>query len=49
MNFDFWKQVGKLTDEEVEFINKWRTLTDEQKEKYLHILQLKTDKFENDE
>ena len=49
MNSDFWKQIGKLTDEEVALINKWRILTDEQKEKYLNLLQIKTDKSEKDE
>lgn len=49
MNSDFLKQLGKLTDEEVEFINRWRNLTDEQKEKFLNLLQIKTDESEMDE
>lgn len=47
MNFDFLKHLGKLTDEEVDFINKWRNLSDEQKEKYLNLLQKETDEPKN--
>lgn len=47
MNFDFLKQLGKLTDEEIDIINKLRNLSDEQKEKYLNLLQRETDESEN--
>ena len=49
MNSDFWKQIGKLTDEETAFINKWRTLTDEEKEKYLNLIRKETNEPENNE
>ena len=49
MKYDFLKQIGKLTAEEADFIESWRNLTDEQKDKVLNQLQLKTDQFANDD